>query len=128
MGGRKHGDDADVPLSTDESRANQHQHALKNSPFSRLDVELKLAWDPVKLQSVALKTFRTDSGAVRDHPCSQLVEYEIKSMDRVASHHNIVHLIEVVVSPPSIVRLVMEAAAASRGSLVEMIAAAPERR
>ena len=49
-------------------------------------------------------------------------------MRRVSSHRNIVRLIEVVVSSPSKVCLVMEAAAACRGDLMEMIAASPAGR
>ena len=100
----------------------------ENSLSSRFDIELKLAWDHASRQSVTLKTVRTNPIAFQDHPCSKLVEYEIKSMDRVARHHNIVRLDDVFVRSPSNVCLVMEAAAASRGNLMETIAAAPEGR
>ena len=126
--GRNQGDDTHARLFANNSRANQHQHVPKKDPSSRVDIELKLAWDHASRQSVAFKTVRTDPIDFEDHPCSQLVEYEIKSMDRVASHSNIVRLVDVFVRSPSNVCLVMEAAAVSRGNLMETIAAAPEGR
>ena len=125
---RNQGDDTAARVFTNKSRANQPQNVPKNSSSSRLDIELKLAWDHAKVKSVAFKTVRTNPIDFEDHPCSQLVEYEIKSMDRVASHPNIVRLHDVFVRSPSNVCLVMEAAAVSRGNLMETIAAAPEGR
>lgn len=113
----------DAGRSTD---TDQHQRRQKKpiSSSSSLDVELKLGWDHASRQSVALKTYRTDPYVFEDHPCRQLVEYEIKSMDRISFHHNIVRLVEVMVRSPSNVCLVMEAAAGSRGNLMETISAA----
>ena len=98
------------------------------SPSSSLHIELTLGWDRSNRQSVALKTFRTDPPLFRGHPGCRLVEYETKAMDRVASHPNIVRLLQVVIRSRSIVCLVMEAAAVSRQDLVETIAAAPGGR
>ena len=130
--GRTLGDETDATLSNHKGRENQHCHQQhpqeKSLSSSRLDIELKLAWDRGSAQSAALKIIRTDPVAFNDHPCSQLVEYEIKAMDRVASHHNVMRLITVRVRSPSNICLVMEAAAACRGNLMETITAAPEGR
>eukprot|EP00752_Nemacystus_decipiens_P010543 g9388.t1 len=125
---RNQGDKTKSRLSTIETREDEHQQLPKTSLSSQVGMTLKLAWDHANRQSVALKTFRTGPVAFEDHPCSQLVEYEIKSMDRVASHPNVVRLVDVMVRSPSNVCLVMEAAAASRGNLMETIAAAPAGR
>ena len=93
-----------------------------------MKVKLELGWDQANRKSVALKTFRTDPYTFDDHPCRQLVEYEIKSMDRLSSHTNIVRLHDVTVKSLSRVCLVMEAAAASRRTLMEVIADAPDGR
>ena len=110
-----------------QQQQQQQQHGKPPSPPS-LKVQLKLGWDQANRTSVALKTFRTDPYIFDDHPSRQLVEYEIKSMDRVSSHNNIVRLHNVVVVSPSKFCLVMEAAAGSRGNLMETIAAAPDGR
>lgn len=112
----------DVWLSTNTKQREQHRS------LPSLNSQLKLSWDQANRQSVALQTVRTHPFMFDDHPCRQLVEYEVKSMDRVSSHANIVRLHDVVVKSPSKVCLVMEAAAASRGTLMETITAAPEGR
>ena len=111
------------------TRPTDQRHQDKNTrPSSSLQVEVKLGWDQANRQSVALKTFRTDPAASRACSNSHLVKFEADSMDRVTSHRNVVHLIKVMVRSPSNVCLVMEAAAASRGNLMETIAAAPGGR
>lgn len=127
--GRNLGAKADARVSTNTRQAEQHHQPKENPRSSSFDVELKLGWDHANRRSVAMKTFRTFPSAFQDDTsCSQLVEYEIKSMDRVASHQNIVRLVDIVVRSPSNICLVMEAATASHASLMETIAAAPEGR
>lgn len=116
-----------LPSITRKAEQN-HQRQRKPRSSSSLDVQLKLGCDQANGHSVALKTFRTHPYIFDNHPRRQLVEYEIKSMDRTASHNNIVRLHDVVVKSLSTVCLVMEAAAGSRGNLMETIAAAPDGR
>ena len=124
-------DETESRLSTTKKRPAEQRHhkSLEKPPSTAaLDIELKLGWDQGNRQSVALKTFRTDPATFQDYLCSSLLEYEIKSMDRVAPHRNIVRLVDVMVKSPWNVCLVMEAGAVSRGNLVEAIASAPEGR
>lgn len=118
----------DAWLSNTKTPAEQHHQPQEKPRSLALHVDLKLGWDLVDRKSVTLKTFRTDPFTFEDHPCHQLVEYEIKSMDRTSSHHNIVRLNDVVVKSPSHFCLVMEAAAASQEGLMETITAAPQGR
>eukprot|EP00903_Cladosiphon_okamuranus_P017332 g15969.t1 len=119
----------DARLSDDMTSKHQRHHwPHEPRPPSSLNIKLKLRWDEAYRESVTLKVFSTEPYTFDNHPCRQLVEYEIKSMDRVSSHANIVRLHDVRVISPSKFYLVMEAAVASRGDLMETITAAPEGR
>lgn len=117
------------PISNPTRQAEQSQQQQTKTLAPPANIQVQLTWSLSGRRSVALKTFQTASPRTLDEDSyGQLVAYEVLAMDRVISHPNVVRLLEVKKVSPYTVYLVMEAAAASRGSLMELIVTAPQGR
>lgn len=102
-------------------RQKKMQRSICTSSSGSAGITLKLSWDRSSNQSVAVKTFSATSPAAFDEAYFNMLKYEVLSMDRTGDHPNIVQLFNTVVSSPSQVCLVMEAAAVSGDDLLETI-------
>jgi len=115
------------PLSATTGHVVQLLQTTTDAPPAGIQVQL--VWSFARCRSVALKTFHAASPrTLNEDPCRRLIAYEVLCMDRIIPHPNVVRLLEVKKISPCEVYLVMEAAAASRGSLMKTIVAAPEGR
>ncbi len=114
-----------LPAATSQPRQQPQTMTPHPSPGS---IRLQLSWDYALRQSVALKTFHLARASTLSDSGRRQLKQEVVCMDKVLPHPNVVKLLAVVKVSSTEVRLVMEAAAAFHDNLMEVIAAAPERR